>query len=73
MENSNAMLEFECPRCSGAAAESFYGPCGVCRDELRQKFAFGPGAVESKRYEPKMNVQNMPTAQMKVPGPATDL
>lgn len=56
MTNSNAMLEFECPRCLGAAAESFYGPCGVCRDELRQKFAFGSGAVESKRYEPKMNV-----------------
>ena len=56
MTNSNAMLEFECPLGSGAATESFYGPCGVCRDELRQKFAFGPGAGESTRYEPKKNV-----------------
>ena len=56
MTNSDQTLEFDCPRCSGAAKETFYGPCEVCRDDLRQKFAAKARDVDSERYEPKMNV-----------------
>ena len=56
MTNSDQRLEFECPRCSEVANETFYGPCEVCRDDLRQKFALKARDVDGERYEPKMNV-----------------
>jgi len=47
---------FECPRCGSVVDERFYGPCEVCRGQLRAKF-FGEGRdVEVAEYEPKMNV-----------------
>ena len=53
---SSEPLDFDCPRCSAPAAAATYGPCGVCRDDLRRKFA-GPGQdMDVGRYEPKMNV-----------------
>ncbi|HAX06365.1 MAG TPA: hypothetical protein DCX77_11865 [Acidimicrobiaceae bacterium] len=56
MTNSDQRLEFECPRCSEAACQPFYGPCESCRDDLRQMFVAESKDVENKRYEPKMNV-----------------
>jgi hypothetical protein len=48
-------MDFDCPRCSAAASEEFYGPCASCRSQLR---ATGGEArkVEVAAYEPKMNV-----------------
>lgn len=34
----------------------FYGPCSVCRDELRSLMGVEPRHVEVAEYEPKMNV-----------------
>lgn len=52
---SDDLLSFDCPRCSGAVTERFYGPCTGCRAELR---SVGGEAreVEVAAYEPKMNV-----------------
>jgi len=56
VSNSGEKLEFTCPRCSEAAQEQFYGPCGSCREDLRQAFLTDTRDVEAKRYEPKMHV-----------------
>lgn len=31
----DGLIEFECPRCHRLVRERFYGPCGVCRVNLR--------------------------------------
>ena len=49
-------LQFDCPRCSSAADEEFYGPCRSCRDQLRASVFIEGRAVETAGYEPKMNV-----------------
>ena len=48
--------QFDCPRCGQAADESFYGPCGRCRDQLRATVFGEERDVEVAAYEPKMNV-----------------
>jgi hypothetical protein len=52
----NDLASFTCPRCSGAVAQRFYGPCESCRGELRAKYLGEGRIVEVAEYEPKMNV-----------------
>lgn len=49
-------INFDCPRCGVAAVEPFYGPCGTCREELRNSLRGAAREVEAAAYEPKMNV-----------------
>ena len=56
MSNSAESLKFECPRCSEQVLEQFYGPCGSCREDLRQIFVADIRYVEAGKFEPKMNV-----------------
>lgn len=51
------MSEIVCPRCAAAVEETYYGPCGACRDDLRATVG-GPSRddVAAVAYEPKMNV-----------------
>lgn len=50
------MLTFNCPRCTTAVTERFYGPCEACRLNLRELFPLRPRNVHVDEYEPKMNV-----------------
>jgi len=47
---------FACPRCGSEVAETYYGPCRSCRDELCAEVAGEARAVGEQAYEPKMNV-----------------
>ena len=47
---------FTCPRCGVEVAETYYGPCRSCRDELRAEMAAEARTVDEQAYEPKMNV-----------------
>ena len=49
-------LGFSCPRCGQAVEQTFYGPCGTCRDVLRATIGAEARDVEAAEYEPKMNV-----------------
>ena len=49
-------LSFECPRCGQAATARFYGPCGTCSGQLRERYMPEAKDVEVAEYEPKMNV-----------------
>ncbi len=49
-------LDFTCPRCGTAAAGRFYGPCDVCRTQLRTTLGGEQRDVVAEAYEPKMNV-----------------
>jgi len=49
-------ITIDCPRCGSTASVRFYGPCGTCSGELREKFAREARVVEVEAYEPKMNV-----------------
>ena len=47
-------MQITCPRCQASVDEEFYGPCSVCRVQLR---ASGREArAVDTTYEPKMNV-----------------
>ena len=46
----------ECMRCHREEPMRFYGLCGTCRGELREKFDRGARDIEVAEYEPKMNV-----------------
>jgi hypothetical protein len=46
----------ECMRCHREEPMRFYGLCGACRAELREKFDRGTRRIEVAAYEPKMNV-----------------
>ncbi len=52
----SALLSFDCPRCSNAVDEQFYGPCTSCRAQLRAKYLGEGRVVELAEYVPKMNV-----------------
>ena len=56
METITTSLEFACPRCSVEVTETFYGPCGRCRNDLRAKYLGVGRDVEVAEYVPKMNV-----------------
>lgn len=49
-------LDFTCPRCESAVAETYYGPCRSCRDDLAATVGGQARDVEVAAYEPKMNV-----------------
>ena len=49
-------MEFCCPRCTSDVIEDFYGPCAICRTQLREAFRAEGRVVELADYEPKMNV-----------------
>jgi hypothetical protein len=49
-------LTFVCPRCESEAQEAYYGPCSLCRADLKATLGADARAVESEAYEPKMNV-----------------
>jgi hypothetical protein len=49
-------ISFDCPRCGAATASRFYGPCGDCAGQLRDRFQPRSKDVEAPEYEPKMNV-----------------
>jgi hypothetical protein len=49
-------VSFECPRCHGATAQRFYGPCTACREQLRATLGGVGRDVAVAAYEPKMNV-----------------
>lgn len=51
-----ADLALTCPRCQAEVVERFYGPCSVCRDELRATHGGEARDVEVEAYTPKMNV-----------------
>jgi hypothetical protein len=51
------IIEFTCPRCQGATAARYYGPCRDCVAVLRaEQGTDGTGLVEVGDYVPKMNV-----------------
>jgi hypothetical protein len=47
---------FACPRCHSQVTERFYGPCSICRDQLRAEMVNVPRQSDGTQYEPKMNV-----------------
>ena len=49
-------MEFQCPRCSTAVEEEYYGPCASCRVELIAMYRSEGREVAVAEYEPKMNV-----------------
>lgn len=53
---ANGTVEFECPRCTTAVVEPFYGPCAACRAQLRADQAVEARDLAAPEYEPKMNV-----------------
>ncbi len=54
--NDLELLNFDCPRCSVAVTERFYGPCESCRLDLRANQRSEARDIEATAYEPKMNV-----------------
>ena len=53
---TDALREFDCPRCGTSVAEPFYGPCDACRLELRRTMGNEPRHIEKVVVETKMNV-----------------
>lgn len=49
-------LEFACPRCGEQASETYYGPCGTCREALVASLGGEGRVVEVAAYQPKVNV-----------------
>lgn len=49
-------LQFMCPRCSSHSVADYYGPCEVCRNDLRAKYVGEATEMKVVAYEPKMNV-----------------
>ncbi len=56
MADSEALLDFTCPRCGLAALEKFYGPCRTCIGELVVSMRLDGTGVAAGDYVPKMNV-----------------
>lgn len=49
-------VSFTCPRCAATVSERFYGPCQLCRTELRSASERVGRVIEVAEYEPKINV-----------------
>ena len=49
-------LSFTCPRCSTTVNARFYGPCDLCREQLRAQVRGVAREIAVGEYEPKMNV-----------------
>ena len=49
-------ITFVCPRCETEVQEAYWGPCALCRADLRATLGGEAKQVEQEAYEPKMNV-----------------
>jgi hypothetical protein len=49
-------LSITCPRCGTDVDERYYGPCTMCRADLRATLGGEARDVAAEAYEPKMNV-----------------
>lgn len=49
-------MAFECPRCHTSVDDRFYGPCTVCRSELRAQQRTEARDVGDTSFVPAMNV-----------------
>ncbi|MDQ6784443.1 MAG: hypothetical protein M3063_13580 [Actinomycetota bacterium] len=56
MPESSTLIDFDCPRCHGAVAEPFYGPCQRCRNDLRGAQVGEAKDVATERFEPIVHV-----------------
>ena len=56
LDDLDAPLDIDCPRCSRSVQQPFYGPCERCLGELRATYQAEASEVEAVAYEPKMNV-----------------
>jgi hypothetical protein len=54
--DGTSKLAFDCPRCTQAVEERFYGVCENCRMHLRATMRHEAREVETEAYVPKMNV-----------------
>lgn len=54
--DTEAAIDFACPRCGTTVQGRFYGPCPTCRDKLIAMFAGGAHHVEVDRFEPALHV-----------------
>lgn len=54
--STEQLVDFDCPRCTTAVTEPFYGPCASCRAQLRAEIAVAARDLAAPEYEPKMNV-----------------
>lgn len=56
LDDLDAPMPVDCPRCRRAVEQAFYGPCETCLAELRLRYQAETSAVARVEYEPKMNV-----------------
>ncbi|MDE0801798.1 MAG: hypothetical protein OSA99_00610 [Acidimicrobiales bacterium] len=56
LDDLDALVSVDCPRCRTTVEQQFYGPCERCLGELRARYQAEAGDVEVVEYEPKMNV-----------------
>ncbi len=56
LDDLDAQLSFDCPRCRSSVEARFYGPCERCLAELRTRYQAERTQVDDVAYEPKMNV-----------------
>lgn len=56
LDDLDAVVPVDCPRCGRAVEQQFYGPCQDCHAELRAAYQSEATAVVATEYEPKMNV-----------------
>ena len=56
IDDLDAPLAVDCPRCGRSVTQPFYGPCEGCLAELRATFRGEATQVADVAYEPKMNV-----------------
>ena len=54
--STEQLVDFDCPRCTTAVTEPFYGPCASCRAQLRAEIVVAARDLAAPEYEPKMNV-----------------
>ena len=57
------LVQLTCPRCGLQGTQRFYGPCALCREQLRAQFDGLARHVEAAEYVPKMNVTPNAVAQ----------
>ena len=54
--SSTEPLTFTCPRCETEVSDTYYGPCELCRADMRATLGGEARDVEQAAYEPKKNV-----------------
>ncbi len=56
LDDLDALMTFNCPRCGSSTDAAFYGPCRGCLDQLRATYQAEVTEMADVAYEPKMNV-----------------